>query len=170
MPVGTIDWVWKVPQNAGIFKFIRLKAESKRYGAFLITYISLLLLHIYQPRHDKTNKVAVRLAKTQISLGIHPVWSESSLSAWRSLGSSTTHWVHSEDSDQTGQMPRLIWVFTGRTLIVLVLSCCGSYMIMTRCLRMGEGYRLSATCWNWPGYTTPWLPAVLWESKIWSWS
>ena len=35
----------------------------------------------YEPRHDKTNKVSVRPAKTQISLGIHPVWSESSLCA-----------------------------------------------------------------------------------------
>ena len=26
----------------------------------------------YEPRHDKTNKVAVCPAKTQISLGIHP--------------------------------------------------------------------------------------------------
>ena len=34
---------------------------------------------INEPRHDKTNKVTVRPAKTQISLGIHPVWSESSL-------------------------------------------------------------------------------------------
>ena len=30
---------------------------------------------IFEPRHDKTNKVSVRPAKTQISLGIHPVWS-----------------------------------------------------------------------------------------------
>ena len=29
----------------------------------------------YEPQHDKTNKVTVRPAKTQISLGIHPVWS-----------------------------------------------------------------------------------------------
>ena len=29
--------------------------------------------------HDKTNKMAVRPAKTRISLGILPVWSESSL-------------------------------------------------------------------------------------------
>ena len=28
------------------------------------------------------------------------VWSESSLSAWRNLESSTTHWTHCEDSDQ----------------------------------------------------------------------
>ena len=51
--------------------------------------------------------MAVRTAKTQI----RPVWSESSLSAWRNLGPLTTHWAHSEDSDQTGLMPRLIWVF-----------------------------------------------------------
>ena len=35
----------------------------------------------------------------------------------------------SEDSDQTGRMPRLIWVFAGRTLTLLVLSCCGSYTV-----------------------------------------
>ena len=35
---------------------------------------------------------------------------QSSLSAWWNLVSWTTHWAHSEDSDQTGRMPRLIWV------------------------------------------------------------
>ena len=40
---------------------------------------------------------------------------QSSLSAWRKLRSLATHWAHSKDSDQTGQMPRLIWVFAGRT-------------------------------------------------------
>ena len=35
----------------------------------------------YEPPHDKTNKMTVRPAKTQISLGIRPVRSESSLSA-----------------------------------------------------------------------------------------
>ena len=79
------------------------------------------------PQHDSTNKISVRPAKTQISLGIRPVWSESLLSAWRKLGSLATHWAHSKGSDQTGRMPRLIWVFAGRTLILLVLSCRGSY-------------------------------------------
>ena len=60
-------------------------------------------------------------------LGIRPVWSVSSLSAWRNIGSLATHWAHSEDSDQTGRMPRLIWVFAGRTLILLVLSWGSSY-------------------------------------------
>ena len=57
---------------------------------------------IFEPPHDKTNKVRVRPAKTQIPLGMPPVWSESSL---------CVHWVakdprflhaDSEDSDQTG--------------------------------------------------------------------
>ena len=82
---------------------------------------------IFEPRHDKTNTVSVRPAKTQISLGIRPVWSESSLSAWRNLGPLATHWAQSEDSDRTGRMPRLLWVFAGRTVILLVLSCRGSF-------------------------------------------
>ena len=45
-------------------------------------------------------------AKTQIILDIRPVWSKTSLSAWRNLVSL----AHSEDSDRAGWMPRLIWV------------------------------------------------------------
>ena len=72
--------------------------------------------------------MSVRPPKTQISLGIRPVWSESSLSAWRKLGLLATHRTHSKDSDQTGWMPRLIWVFAGRTATLLVLSLSGSFM------------------------------------------
>ena len=90
-----------------------------------------ILMHslAFKPQHDKTNKMRVRPAKTQISLGICPVWSESSL---------CTHWVamdprflhaDSEDSDQTGWKPRLIWVFAGRRLILLVLSYRGSFFL-----------------------------------------
>ena len=39
-----------------------------------------------------------------------------------SLGTLDTQWAHSADSDQTGRMPRLIWVFAGCTVILLVLS------------------------------------------------
>ena len=63
----------------------------------------------------KPTKWHVRPAKTQINLGIRPVWSESPLSAWRKIGPLTTYWAHSEDSDQTGRMPRQIWVIAGRT-------------------------------------------------------
>ena len=57
----------------------------------------------YEPWHDKSNKC------------IHPVWSEPSLCAhWVAKDPSFLH-ADSKDSDQTGRMPRLIWVFAGRT-------------------------------------------------------
>ena len=63
-------------------------------------------------------------------LRIRPVWSESSLSAqWVAKDIMFLH-VDSEGSDQTGRMPRLIWFFAGRTLILLVLSCRGSNMVL----------------------------------------
>ena len=86
-------------------------------------YLSSKTVAKNEPRHDKTNKMSVRQAKTQISLGIHPVWSESSLCAQWVAKDPSFLYVDSEDSDQTGQMPRLIWVFAGRTAILLVLSC-----------------------------------------------
>ena len=51
----------------------------------------------HEPRHDKTNKMSVRPAKTKFSLG--------------------------EDSDQTG-----------RTVILLVLSCRGSIIRCNSCI------------------------------------
>ena len=87
---------------------------------------------IYEPRHDKTNKTSVRPAKTQISLGIRPVWSGSLLCAqWVAKDPRFLH-ADIEDSDQTGRMPRLIRVFAGRTLILLVLSCRGSYILYAK--------------------------------------
>ena len=59
--------------------------------------------------------MAVHPAKTQIILGICPICSESSLCAqWVAKDQSFLH-ADSEDSDQTGWMPRLIGVFAGRT-------------------------------------------------------
>ena len=57
----------------------------------------------------------VHPAKTQISLGICPVWSESSLcTQWVAKDPSFLH-ADSVGSDQTGRMPWLIWVFAGCT-------------------------------------------------------
>ena len=77
-------------------------------------FVCLFCMHLSH-RLTKPTKWHVRTAKTQISLGIRPVWSESSLSAWRSIGPLATQKAHSEDSDQTGRMPRLIRVFAVRT-------------------------------------------------------
>ena len=103
-----------------------------------------IIYNRYEPPRDKTNNVAVRPAKTQISLGIQkdlfsicPVWSESSLCAqWVAKGPSFLH-ADNEDSDQTGRMPRLNWVFAGRTLTLLVLSRGGSY-----------NFSLTSICYN----------------------
>ena len=53
---------------------------------FVVSCFSSLLVItrgglLSEPRHDKTNKMSVRPAKTQISLGIRPVRSETSLCA-----------------------------------------------------------------------------------------
>ena len=62
----------------------------------------------FEPPRDKTNKVSVRPAKTQISLGIRQVWSESSqCTQWVAKDPSFLH-ADSEDSDQSRRMPRLI--------------------------------------------------------------
>ena len=59
--------------------------------------------------------MTVRPATSQISLGIRPVQSESSLCAqWVAKDPSFLN-ADSEDSDQTGRMPRLFGVFPGRT-------------------------------------------------------
>ena len=80
----------------------------------------------------KLTKWHVRPAKTQISLGIRQVWSESSLSAWRKLGSLATHWEQREDwSDWAdAQAVRPVWSepLLGAQVFLLVLSCGGSYI------------------------------------------
>ena len=139
-----------------------------------------------EPPRDKTNNVTVRPAKTQISLGIRPVWSESSLCAqwvakmdgwvrvlrpfdsisvisrrWkgeherlcamkRRLGSGrisppagfepATPWSEVGRANQAFfmRMPRLIWVFAGRTATLLVLS------------RGGSKYKLKVNADVWP--------------------
>ena len=75
---------------------------------------SYFKFHDFSHLMTKPTKWHVRPAKTRISLVIRLVWSESSLSAWRKLGSLTTLWAQAK-TNQTGQMPRLIWGFTGST-------------------------------------------------------
>ena len=90
--------------------------------------IHLYIIHTQQneQHRDKTNKVTVRSAKTQINLGIRPVWSVFALrmkKVWV-LGYPLSA---QRRSDQTGWMPRLIWVFAWRTVTSLILSWGGSY-------------------------------------------
>ena len=83
--------------------------------------------------YDKTNKMACLPSKDSDQPG-HPPSQPGHPPNLISLRcpheeSLATHWAHSEDSGQTGQMPRLIWVFVGRTFILLVLSWGGSNIL-----------------------------------------
>ena len=68
------------------------------------------------PPHDKTNKMTFLPSKDR-SAWASAQSDQSLLSAWRNIGSSATHWAHMK-TDQTGRVPRLIWVFTGYTYFV----------------------------------------------------
>ena len=104
--------------------------EEVNYWKVTLMFCSHTAHKIFEPQHNKTNKVTVRPAKIQTSLGFSPVWLESSLSAqWVAKDPGCLH-ADSEDSDQTGRMPRLIWVFAGRTATSLVLSCRGSVVVL----------------------------------------
>ena len=92
-----------------------------RMNSFMYVFLKICIrvswnwIFTFEPPHVKTNKVAVRPAKMQISQGICPVWSESSLCVlWVAKDPSFLQ-ADSEDSDQTGRIPRLIWVFAGHT-------------------------------------------------------
>ena len=117
------------------FKFLRISAIKKSQNKehtkikWATTWQNQQNECVPSEDSDQPGHPPVYPAKTQISLGIHPVWSESSLySQWVAKGPMFLH-ADSKDSDQTGRMPRLIWIFAGCTLILLVLSCRGSYVI-----------------------------------------
>ena len=80
------------------------------YGKFLVSKNSHYNYKRYQMDQSTTKqtKWPERPVKTQISLGFW-VWSETSLSAWRIIGSLASYWAYSEDStDQTMGIYRLI--------------------------------------------------------------
>ena len=77
---------------------------------------------LYEPPHDKTNKITCVPSEYSDQPGIGPVWSESLLSVWRNIGPLTTYWVHSEDSDKTADLSHPL----GAHVILLVLFCGGS--------------------------------------------
>ena len=110
-----------------------------------------LAWYIIEPSHDNINKMTVRLAKTQISLGIHPVWSKhSQCTQWVAEDPRFLH-VDSKDSDQTGRMPRLIRVFAGAHAILLVLLWGGYFclfsLVMSHIMRKcGVQVRLRPAC------------------------
>ena len=76
----------------------------------------------------KPTKWHVRPAKTQISLGICQVWSESSWSAWWKLGSLATYWAPAKTLIRLGGCPGWSQSSLGAHATLLVLSWGGSYL------------------------------------------
>ena len=77
---------------------------------------------------QKPTNLPVHPVKTQTSLGISLVSSESLLCTQWVAKRPSFHHAPSEDSDQTGRMPRPIWVFAGRTsqfvsFVMMRLKC-----------------------------------------------
>ena len=95
--------------------------------ATTLKFHTLLFYHMSRLM-TKPTKWPERPAMTQISLGIRPVWSESSLCTQQVAKDPRFLHTDSEDSDQTGQMPRLIWVFAGPEGHFVGLSLGGSYI------------------------------------------
>ena len=72
---GVISWC-SIPLQKSTKRFINAKCGQNHFHStmrIIMTIMNVLGTQINEPRHDKTNNVAVRPAKTQISLGIRPV-------------------------------------------------------------------------------------------------
>ena len=90
-PVGTLSdtTAWKKVKSQGHNHCVAVWStwsedcsSNKLHYYCLVNGVLHVFLHVLlysmkkiEPRHDKTNKMSVRPAKTQISLGIRPVWS-----------------------------------------------------------------------------------------------
>ena len=111
-----------------LLSFIYCFICTMEAGVFLRSSLSLLQFiwaRAWQNQQD------LRSTKTQISLAIRTVWSESSLCAQLVATDPTLLHADNEDSDQNRWMPRLIRVFAGRTdhfvgfvVLQLILGIC----------------------------------------------
>ena len=81
----------------------------------------------YEPPHDKTNRMTVRPAKTQISLGICPVWSV--FTVCMKKASVLSYPLSAQQRlIRLGRCPGWSESSLGTHAILLVLSCRGSYV------------------------------------------
>ena len=89
---------------------------------------------------SQANKMTVRPAKTQISLGNCQVWSESSPCAQLVAKDPSFLHAESEDSDHTGRMPRLIWFFSWTHMLFCWFCHEAAHMAEQACLSLTWSY------------------------------
>ena len=107
----------------------RVKQLSMKIYSYWSTFIEMLSRALYLSR-DMTKPTMWLCAQRRLRSAWASAQSDqSSLCAqWVVKDPSFLH-ANSKDSDWTGRMPRLIWVFAGRTFILLVLSRGGSLRV-----------------------------------------
>ena len=148
--IGINIWILKYKSTKKIWKclfgpYFVFQSVTTGRDATVKSHLSDIWAALWQ-NQQKT----VHPAKTQISLGIRPVWSESSLcTQWVAKDPSFLH-ADSKDFDQTGRMPRLIWVFARRTVILLVLPW-GCSFLCSGCCNGHQGVWHLLGTWRW-GY------------------
>ena len=109
-----------------LFKLSKHSATSKTRT--LIGTLVRMLNHDQYLSPDMTKQTKWVCAQRRLRSAVHPpslirVFAVRMKKAWVLSYPLSA----SEDSDPTGRMPRLIWVFGGRTVTLLVLSCRGSF-------------------------------------------
>ena len=102
-----------------MFFFNIILLQNSKLNTVLNIYVAMIWAAAWQNQQEWP----VRPAKTQIKLGIHPVWSESSLSA---------HWVAKvmrtvKTLIRQGGCPAWYVSLLGAQIISLVLSCYDSF-------------------------------------------
>ena len=97
-----------VINNQQLFLRARIVELSLLRYSYLREHFLILITCLY-----------VCAAKIQISLHIAIVWSEPYLCVWINVGPLTNQRARSEDSDQTADMRRLVWVFNWCTCQLL---------------------------------------------------
>ena len=143
------------PLDLNVNNFCLLLQQFRQELMFLLyCLVFFTILHsftclTYEPTHDKTNKMTLRLAKIQISLGIRPIWSESSL---------CTHLVAKSPSICPGWSESSL----GAHAILLVLPWDGSFIGKSLFLWLNDISLL--------GRRKHWLPWFTWKLPwFWGW-
>ena len=180
--LGDLGYILRDHYSTGVLKFHqnnKKKKNTQNHSQHYFFLFLIILIEFQVPvitaNDKKITKWHVRPAKTQISLGVRPVWSESSLcTQWVAKDPSFLH-ADSKDSDQTGRMPRLIWVFAGRTVILLVLSRGSSFCVQS-VLQFPLGHYHTGQCKSTGGYLqrfgVGFYPHQSWRKRymfVWAW-
>ena len=115
--------ILKYPHLFYCVTFLRLRQIQEVLVPILIEFSHLFLI---SHSTTKPTKWTVHPAKTQFSLSIHPVWSVFAVYSVGSWEPKVSSCGKTKYSDQTGQMPKLVWIFAERTSHLMILSRCDS--------------------------------------------